>query len=85
MIKIRGNFIRDSMGAWQNIRNICSFYIGGGKEIGFRICFSYEHTELKPYTRFSVQSLGDTHKTEKKAQEQLDGLMELLEYEKTGD
>lgn len=85
MIKIRGNFIRDSDGAWQNINNIRSFYVGGSKECGYRICFSYEHTEQRPHVSFPIQSLGDTHKTEQEAQEQLDGLMDLLEYEKTGD
>ncbi len=84
MIKIRAGFIQDIRGAWHNIRMIRSLFVGGYEDVGFRICFSYE-TYYDPKMNFEHKSIGETYKTHDEAQVQLDGIFELLEYEKSED
>lgn len=84
MIKIRGNFIQASDKAWHNIKNIRCLYLEGTEEVGYRIGFSFEH-DYRPLSQmnFDHMAIGETHKKEKDAQAQLDGIMELLEYDKS--
>jgi hypothetical protein len=84
MIKIRGDFIQSSDGSWHNMQSIRSLYVGGDETIGFRICMSFEYPDSKT-RNMGYWSLGETHKTKDEAQAQLDGIFDLIEYERYGD
>lgn len=83
MIKIRGGFIKSKDGAWHNLSKVQHLYIGGAEEIGYRVCLSYEITNYS--AKYPIFSIGDDHKTKEKAQEQLDAIFDLREYEKYGN
>ncbi len=77
MIKIRRNFIQSLDGSWHNLKCIKSIYVGGGDDCGYRICISYEYVESKS-RETGYFSIGETHKEKKYAQDQLDGILELI-------
>lgn len=79
MIKIRANFIKSSEGTWHNLNMIKSLYVGGGEDVGYRICFSYEVADPK-INHTGFWTLGDTRQTKEEAQAQLDGVMDAIDY-----
>lgn len=83
MIKVRCGFIKSKDGAWHNLSKVQHFYIGGDEEVGYRICLSYDVTNYS--AKYPFFCMDDSHKTKEEAQAQLDGIFDLLEYEKFGD
>lgn len=74
-------FIKAEDGQWVNVNHIRCLYVGGCKEKGFRICFSYEmdiKDRAKPYFSSGYLCFGKTYKNEAECQNELDRIMETL-------
>jgi hypothetical protein len=76
-IKICRGFVRTNEGSWVNILHIRTFYVGGGEEVGFRICISFEIVDKKlSGFPFSFSTIGNTFSTLEEAQKKLHELIE---------
>ncbi len=74
MIKIRAGFIQDKHGGWHNLKNASSLFVSGAEDVGFYISLLMQGHGMP-------RIISEDHKTVESAQEQLDGILELLEYE----
>jgi len=74
-MRMIAGFVRTNEGCWVNVRSIRTFYIGGAKKVGFRICISFEVLNEKAES-FGFQHIGYKYRTSEEAQTRLDKLME---------
>ncbi len=80
MIKIRKNFIQSSDGAWYNINLIGSFYLGGDELRGYQVCFSPQPIEPNFRNYLDYRTIGQIYKEKHLAEEQLDGIIDAIDY-----
>jgi hypothetical protein len=79
-MRIIAGFLRTSEGCWVNIKTIRTFYIGGHKDVGFRICLSFEILNEKA-GNFGFKHVGYKYDTFDEAQKRLDNLIEELDVD----
>ena len=76
---MNNKFIRSSDGQWHNLSHIRSFYVGGDKSVGFRICFSYEFKDQKnKYMICDFMAFGDSFIKKEECQKVLDDFIQKL-------
>jgi len=82
MINVQDEFIQDKKGSWHSLKHVRSFHLTGCEKMGFGICIEMEHVD-RMMSMGRMEDLNCKHDTREAAQNQLNILIEAIDYSRS--